>query len=70
MYMASPTDLKKKRTEQRKQAIVDLLLRDKDPKHDVVYLDPYIILYQKTERAIQILRLGETGIEKIFQDPK
>jgi hypothetical protein len=68
--MASPTDLKKKRTEQRKQAIVDLLLRDKDPKHDVVYLDPYIILYQKTERAIQILRLGETGIEKIFQDPK
>ena len=68
--MANSTDLKKKRTEQRKQAIVDLLLRDKDPRHNVVYLDPYIILYEKNERAIQILRLGETGIEKIFQDPK
>lgn len=68
--MANSTDLKKKRVEQRKKAIVDLLLRDKDSKHDVVYLDPYIILYQKDERAIQILRLGETGLEKIFQDPK
>jgi hypothetical protein len=68
--MANSTDLKKKRTEQRKQAIVDLLLRDKDSKHDVVYLDPYIILYEKKEQAIQILRLGERGLEKIFQDPK
>ena len=68
--MANSTDLKKKRTEQRKQAIVDLLLRDKDSNIDVVYLDPYIILYEKKERAIQILRLGERGLEKIFQDPK
>ena len=68
--MANPTDLKKKRIEQRKQAIVDLLLRDKNAKQDVVYLDPYIILYQKKEQAIQILRLGETGLEKIFQDPR
>ncbi|MGH7844505.1 MAG: hypothetical protein ACREQW_04950 [Candidatus Binatia bacterium] len=66
--MADITDLEKKRLEQQKKKVLDIILTDKDPNIDVIYLDPYLILYVKDERKITVTRLEEEGIMKIFED--
>lgn len=60
--MTDNDELELERNAKSKEHILRIL------KHDgAIVLEPYLILYDKNN-AVQILRLEETGIHKLFQD--
>ena len=59
------TDINEWKTEKQKQEILNVFLKD-----GAILLGPYLVLYVPKDEGILLLRVGETGLRKLFYDDK
>ena len=64
--MTDALDLIRKRKEHANKQLVNAFLAAKKEGVEIVYFDPYLILYEKLSKSIQVLRLDQLGLRKMF----
>ena len=63
-----PICLETKRNERAKEHLLKAFMNAKKEGVEVHYFEPYLILYKTRNKAIQIFRLDQTELRKMFQD--